>query len=75
MDSAFRIADRMVMLENGRVLKIGSREEFDKLRKSKPDALTDEGERLMNQFLNGYGKGPLTDAEGLTEFEKLITSG
>ncbi len=75
MDSAFRIADRMVMLENGRVLKIGKREEFEKLRQAKPDALADEGERLMNQFLNGYGKGPLTDAEGLTEFEKLITSG
>ena len=75
MDSAFRIADRMVMLENGRVLKIGKRDEFEKLRQAKPDALADEGERLMNQFLNGYGKGPLTDAEGLTEFEKLITSG
>lgn len=75
MDSAFRIADRMVMLENGRVLKIGTREEFDKLRQAKPDALNDEGERLMNQFLNGYGEGPLTDAEGLTEFEKLIISG
>ncbi len=75
MDSAFRIADRMIMLENGRVLKIGTREEFEKLRQAKPDALDDEGVRLMNQFLNGYGEGPLTDAEGLTEFEKLIISG
>ena len=75
MDSAFRIADRMVMLENGRVLKIGTREEFEELRQANPDALDDEEERLMNQFLNGYGTGPLTDAEGLTEFEKLIISG
>jgi hypothetical protein len=34
--------------------------------------LTDPDERLINQFLNGHSTGPLTDAHGLSEFEKLI---
>ncbi len=75
MDSAFRIADRMVMLERGRVLKIGLRSEFEVLKRSEPDALTDHGDRLMNQFLNGFSKGPLTDEVGMSEFEKLIVRG
>jgi len=75
MDSAFRIADRMVMLEKGKVLKIGTRQEFEKLRDADASELASEDERLMNQFLNGLATGPLTDAEGLSEFEKLITTG
>jgi len=75
MDSAFRIADRMVMLDKGRVLKIGPRREFELIRDANPDSLTGGAQRLMNQFLNGYGSGPLTDSEGLSEFEKLIVSG
>ncbi len=72
MDSAFRIADRMVMLDKGRVLKIGARHEFELLRDANPLELANADDRLMNQFLNGHGEGPLTDAEGLSEFEKLI---
>ncbi len=75
MDSAFRIADRMVMLDKGRVLKIAERREFEALRDAAPETLPSTEERLMNQFLNGYGNGPLTDAEGLSEFEKLIIAG
>ena len=75
MDSAFRIADRMIMLEKGRVLKIGPRAEFEQLRSAGPETVSTQDERLMNQFLNGYGSGPLTDAEGLSEFEKLIITG
>jgi len=72
MDSAFRIADRMVMLDQGRVLKIGTREEFEKLRDTPMDDLPSQPEKLMNQFLNGLTTGPLTDTEGLTEFENLL---
>ena len=72
MDSAFRIADRMVMLDKGRVLKIAPRSEFETLRDADPASLTNREERLMNQFLNGYSEGPLTDAVGMSEFEKLI---
>jgi phospholipid/cholesterol/gamma-HCH transport system ATP-binding protein len=75
MDSAFRIADRMVMLDKGRVLKIGPRETFDALRRRDPNDLESDSERLIYQFLNGAGEGPLTDAHGLSEFEKLIVSG
>ncbi|MCP4251484.1 MAG: ATP-binding cassette domain-containing protein [bacterium] len=72
MDSAFRIADRMVMLDQGRVLRLGPRQMFEELRDRPTADCTDPEERLINQFLNGYGSGPLTDAEGMTEFEKLI---
>lgn len=72
MDSAFRIADRMVMLDQGRVLKIGPRSDFEKLRDTPMDRLDSREEQLINQFLNGLTAGPLTDADGLSEFEKLL---
>lgn len=75
MDSAFRIADRMVMLHKGRILRVGSREEFEQLRDTPADQLSTAQDKLMNQFLNGFTEGPLTDAEGTSEFEKLIVTG
>jgi phospholipid/cholesterol/gamma-HCH transport system ATP-binding protein len=75
MDSAFRIADRMVMLERGRVLKIGERREFEALRNADPAGLAMREEQLMNQFLNGYSTGPLTDAGGLSQYEQLLVAG
>jgi phospholipid/cholesterol/gamma-HCH transport system ATP-binding protein len=75
MGSAFRIADRMIMLEKGRVLRIGPRSEFEAVRDRPSERLGDEEERLLQQFLNGHSTGPLTDAEGMTEFEKLIGVG
>ena len=74
MDSAFRIADRMVMLEKGRVLKLGTRSEFEVLRDAPADKLETREDRLINQFLNGHTSGPLTDAEGLSEYEKLLVA-
>jgi phospholipid/cholesterol/gamma-HCH transport system ATP-binding protein len=74
MDSAFRIADRMVMLDRGRVLRIGTRAEFERLRDTPLNELASDDERLMNQFLNGQTEGPLTDANGLTFFEKMLVS-
>ena len=75
MDSAFRIADRMVMLDRGRVLKIGPRAEFEALRDATLEQLASREDQLMNQFLNGHTTGPLTDAEGLSEYEKLLVEG
>ncbi|MFQ6048060.1 MAG: ABC transporter ATP-binding protein [Phycisphaerae bacterium] len=75
MESAFRIADRIVMLDRGRVLKVGTRAEFQALRDRPVDQLPSEQDRLIHQFLNGLTVGPLTDAEGMSEFEKLITAG
>jgi len=75
MDSAFRIADRMVMLDKGRVLKIGTRDDFATLRDMPLESLKTRDEKLMNQFLNGHTEGPLTDAQGLSEYEKLLVEG
>jgi phospholipid/cholesterol/gamma-HCH transport system ATP-binding protein len=75
MDSAFRIADRMVMLDRGRVLRIADRSEFERVRDADPSELASVDDRLTHQFLNGKSDGPLTDAEGMTEFEKLIRTG
>ncbi|MFO0837628.1 MAG: ATP-binding cassette domain-containing protein [Phycisphaerae bacterium] len=72
MDSAFRIADRMVMLDQGRILRIGPKSDFEKLRDADPASLAPREERLMQQFLNGASNGPLTDGEGLSEYEKLL---
>ncbi len=75
MDSAFRVADRMIMLDQGRILRQGARDEFDALRRGQPASLASDAERLIHQFLNGAASGPLTDAEGTTLYEKLLVSG
>ncbi len=75
MDSAFRIADRMVMLERGRVLRIGPRDDFERIRATPPPDLESRDDRLINQFLNGLPAGPLSEVEGLSEFEQIIVSG
>ena len=75
MDSAFRIADRMVMLEKGRMLRVGTRSEFAALRDADPQGLESDDERLIHQFLNGNPTGPLTDAQGMSLYEKLLVGG
>ncbi len=75
MDSAFRIADRMIMLDHGRVLRVGDKAEFEKLRAAQSNELLNRDDRLIHQFLNGFNQGPLTDSEGISEFEKLILTG
>ena len=75
MDSAFRIADRMVMLDQGRILRVGTRQEFDELRNADPSRLADRPAQLMHQFLNGDSTGPLTDADGTSLYEKLLAEG
>jgi len=75
MNSAFRIADRMIMLDRGRVVRNGPRAEFERLRVTPPERLSTDADRRVHQFLRGCGDGPLTDAEGLSEFEKLLGVG
>jgi phospholipid/cholesterol/gamma-HCH transport system ATP-binding protein len=72
MDSAFRIADRMIMLEQGKIMRIGSKQEFEVLRAADPAQLTRGDDRLIRQFLCGAATGPLTDAEGMSEYEKIL---
>ncbi|USO00382.1 MAG: ATP-binding cassette domain-containing protein [Phycisphaeraceae bacterium] len=62
MDSAFTIADRMAMIDHGRILKVESRAWFEHLR-DEPDELAktrDEDVRLIRQFLRGDADGPIT---------------
>jgi phospholipid/cholesterol/gamma-HCH transport system ATP-binding protein len=70
MDSAFTIADRMCMLDKGRVLKVGSRQEFQALRDSAADTLPQEQDRLIRQFLRGDAEGPLTDRKVRSDYEE-----
>jgi len=75
MPSAFRIADRMIMLEQGRIVRIGPRADFEKLRDAAPDTLASDDDRRIRQFLTGASTGPLTDEAGLTLYEKLLVGG
>ncbi|MBI5865029.1 MAG: ATP-binding cassette domain-containing protein [Planctomycetes bacterium] len=72
MDSAFRIADRMIMLDNGRILREGTRDELDRIRKTPAERLGNPTDALLNQFLNGGVAGPLTDATGTSLYENLL---
>jgi phospholipid/cholesterol/gamma-HCH transport system ATP-binding protein len=72
MDSAFRIADRMIMLEQGRILRCGTRREFEAIRDADAADLPTDEDRLIHQFLRGAGTGPLTDAQGMSEYEKIL---
>jgi len=70
MDSAFRIADRMAMLDSGRMLMIGAREEFDAIRLAEPTG--DERTDLIRQFLRGDLEGPLSRRQGASGYEDDI---
>lgn len=69
MDSAFAIADRMCMLDKGRILKIGTRQEFEVLRDSDPDKLHGKQDKLVQQFLRGDAHGPITDRRMTGDYE------
>jgi len=67
MDSAFTIADRMVMLDKGRVLAIESKEWFDNVQNTDPAEL-DEDKQLIRQFLRGEAEGPITRRKQTTNY-------
>jgi phospholipid/cholesterol/gamma-HCH transport system ATP-binding protein len=69
MDSAFAIADRMCLLDKGKVLKIGPRQQFEVLRDGDPADLESEEDRLISQFLRGDPVGPLTDRNVSSDYE------
>lgn len=66
MGSAFRIADRMVMLDQGKVLHAGTRQEFEAIRDSEPcgDATLDQ----VRQFLRGEARGPMSNRRAAVEY-------
>lgn len=62
MDSAFTIADRMAMLDKGRILKVETRQWYERLRDLTPQEVAElpEDEQLIRQFLRGDADGPIT---------------
>jgi phospholipid/cholesterol/gamma-HCH transport system ATP-binding protein len=69
MYSAFTIADRMCIMDKGRILKMGSRKEFESLRDSYPETLKSEQDKLIRQFLRGDAHGPITDRSTSSDYE------
>ena len=70
MDSAFTIADRMCILDQGKILKTGSRKEFEALRECWPEQLKSEQDKLIRQFLCGDAKGPITKRKMTSDYEE-----
>ena len=78
MDSAFTIADRMCMLDKGKVLMVGTRDEFDHLRSisEKEAESLDDTRKLIRQFLRGDPEGPITQRRIETSYaEDLLGTG
>jgi phospholipid/cholesterol/gamma-HCH transport system ATP-binding protein len=73
MDSAFTIADRMTMLDKGRVLLVGEREEFDRLRNARGEL--PETQALIRQFLRGDAQGPITRRKQSTNYTEDLLGG
>ncbi|MEO6436716.1 MAG: ABC transporter ATP-binding protein [Tepidisphaeraceae bacterium] len=64
MDSAFRIADRMVLLDRGKFIVSGS-----------PDEMRDNTDPLVRQFVHGLTTGPLTDRRRAGQYEDDLLGG
>ena len=62
MDSAFTVADRMAMLDKGRMLKVGPKSEFEAIRALDRDAASglSETDQVVRQFIRGDPVGPIT---------------
>jgi len=69
MDSAFTLADRMCMLDKGKILKMGTRHDFEVLR-DRTGELKSEQERLVRQFLRGDAEGPITERKLASDYEE-----
>lgn len=74
MDSAFTIADRMAMLDKGRMIKVETREWYDRVRKATAEESADwpVEQRLIRQFLRGDAIGPITERKAATNYEDDI---
>lgn len=77
MDSAFTIADRMAMLDKGRMLRVDTREAFDTLRKTpREEALRmPEEQQLIRQFLRGDPEGPITQRRVASNYAEDLMGG
>ena len=64
MDSAFRIADRMVLLDRGKFIVSGT-----------PEEMRDSSDPLVKQFVHGLTEGPLTDRRRAGGYEVDLLGG
>jgi phospholipid/cholesterol/gamma-HCH transport system ATP-binding protein len=64
MDSAFRIADRMVLLDRGKFIVSGT-----------PDEMRTSTDPLVKQFVHGLTEGPLTDRRRAGGYEVDLLGG
>lgn len=64
MDSAFRIADRMVLLDRGKFIVSGA-----------PDEMRNSQDPLVRQFVHGLTEGPLTDRRRAGGYEDDLLGG
>ena len=66
MDSAFTIADRMAMLDKGRIVMVADRREYEQLRDSTEQL--DPDAAAIRQFLRGDAEGPITERRQTTGY-------
>jgi phospholipid/cholesterol/gamma-HCH transport system ATP-binding protein len=64
MDSAFRIADRMVLLDRGKFVACGT-----------PEQMRDSTDPLVRQFVHGLTEGPFTDRRRAGGYEVDLLGG
>ena len=70
MDSAFRLADEMAMLDGGKLIAVGPRQMFEQIRDG--PACGDEKNDLIRQFLRGESDGPLSRRRTSSGYEQDI---
>jgi phospholipid/cholesterol/gamma-HCH transport system ATP-binding protein len=70
MDSAFRIADRMAMLHQGKILEVADRSRFEEICMGEPTG--DQRVDLIRQFLRGDADGPLAKSSMNEEYQRDI---
>ncbi|MDP6152237.1 MAG: hypothetical protein QF785_02580, partial [Phycisphaeraceae bacterium] len=68
MGSAFTIADRMTMLDKGKMLMTDTRQAFEAIRDTDRDLTQDEA--VVRQFLRGDAEGPITSRKQTTGYEE-----
>ena len=71
MDSAFTIADRMAMLNKGKMIMVDTREAYEALRDHPEDRLDEltEDQQLIRQFLRGDPEGPMSETQTENSYE------
>jgi phospholipid/cholesterol/gamma-HCH transport system ATP-binding protein len=77
MDSAFTIADRMAMLDKGKMLEVNTREYYEHVRDMPREQALKESEKIqiIRQFLRGDHEGPITARKALTNYEEDLLGG